>query len=241
MFAKYLQIDSSRLSKILKKQRPVSPDLIEALGVRLQVSSRKIETFKVGTKKPYDKTTGSQAVIPVEEHYRLRMDQIALISEWQHYAVLELMKHEEFKPQMDWVAGQLAQPVEVIEMVVHRLQRIGILKIDDLGNWQDMSEGYSTHVLGENLTSNAHRNYQAQVLELSKQALYRTDIHKRDHSTIVVATSPGKIQEAKLRIKQFRRQLAEFLENTESKNTIYHLSIGLFPVEKESPDEGASS
>ncbi|MBC7740621.1 MAG: DUF4423 domain-containing protein, partial [Bdellovibrionaceae bacterium] len=64
-------------------------------------------------------------------------------------------------------------------------------------------------------------------------ALFRTNIHNRDHSTIVVATSPAKIQEAKLKIKQFRRQLAEFLENSESKNEIYHLSIGLFPIDKE--------
>ncbi|MBC7743463.1 MAG: TIGR02147 family protein, partial [Bdellovibrionaceae bacterium] len=185
MFAKFLNIDSSRLSKILKKQRPVSEELIQQLGVRLQLSPKKIEVFISGTKKPYDKKNEMMA-IPIEQHYQLRLDQITLISEWQHYALLELMKHENFRTDKKWIAEQLGQPPEVIELVIQRLERVGLLKITDKGEWHDQSEGYSTHVLGENLTSNAHRNYQAQVLELSKQALFRTNIHNRDHSTIVV-------------------------------------------------------
>lgn len=228
-FSKHLEIDSSHLSKILKGQRPVSTSLVETLGQKLGLSDKQIEKYKKYTRKPYQKASASFE-IPVDDLYQLRMDQLALISEWQHYAILEVMKHPDFVPDIIWISEHLHQPEEIISMAVERLKRVGLLEVSPSGKWKDVSEGFSTHVLGDNLTSRAHRNYQAQVLELSKEALYRIAIDRRDHSTIAVATSPEKIQEAKTRIKKFRRELAEFLEDTNQKTEVYHLNIGLFPI-----------
>lgn len=228
-FSKHLEMDSSHLSKILKGQRPVSEVLVENIGLKLGLNESQIEKFKKHTRKPYQKQAASFE-IPQDDLYQLRVDQLALISEWQHYAILEVMKHPEFQPSVTWIAEHLHQPEEIIAMAVERLKRVGLLEVTSSGKWKDISEGFSTHVLGDNLTSRAHRNYQAQVLELSKEALYQISIDRRDHSTIAVASSPKKIQEAKARIKKFRRELAEFLEDTDEKTEVYHLNIGLFPI-----------
>ena len=108
--------------------------------------------------------------------------------------------------------------------------RVGLVVVEKNGRWRDASQGFSTHVLGENLTSNAHRNYQSQILDLSKAALFKVPIELRDHSTIAVASNPQKIQMAKKMLKQMRRELAEFLEDTEDKIEVYHLNFGLFPT-----------
>ncbi len=229
-FSKHLEIDSSRLSKILKGQRPLSAPLVESLGQKLGLASKQIDIFKKHIRAPYQKSKAVADEIPMDDCYQVRMDQITLISEWQHYAILEIMKHPKFQPSLSWISEHLHQPQEIIAMAVERLKRIGLLEITADGKWKDISDGFSTHVLGDNLTSRAHRNYQIQILELSKEAIQKVSIDQRDHSTIAVATSPGKIQDAKKKIRKFRRELAEFLEDTKDQSSVYHLNIGLFPI-----------
>jgi uncharacterized protein (TIGR02147 family) len=229
-FSKHLDIDSSRLSKILKGQRPLSAPLVASLGEKLGLSNKQIDIFKKHIRAPYQKNAITSDDLPMDDCYQLRMDQITLISEWQHYAILEIMKHPKFQPTLAWVSEHLHQPQEIIAMAVERLKRIGLLEIKTDGSWKDISDGFSTHVLGDNLTSRAHRNYQIQILELSKEALQQVSIDQRDHSTIAVATSAAKIPEAKKKIRKFRRELAEFLEDTKDQNSVYHLNIGLFPI-----------
>jgi uncharacterized protein (TIGR02147 family) len=223
-FSKHLDFDSSYLSKIFKGQRPINAELIESLGSRLGLNTTQIEKFKKYASED------QKLDLAVQESYQLKVDQLALISEWQHYAILEIMKHPQFQPSSQWISEHLHQPEEVILLAVERLKRIGILKINNDGTWTDESHGFSTHVLGENITSRAHRTYQAQILDLSKEALYHVPIEERDHSTICVITAKDKIQDAKLKIKKFRRELAEFLEDSEQKTEVYHFNIGLFPV-----------
>jgi uncharacterized protein (TIGR02147 family) len=229
-FSKHLDIDSSRLSKILKGQRPLSLPLVESLGQRLGLSQKQIEVFQKHARTPYQKKTAVQDELPIDDCYQLRMDQLTLISEWQHYAILELMKHPHFEPNLSWVSEHLHQPLEVIAMAVERLKRVGLLEVTSDGSWKDISAGFSTHILGESLTSRAHRHYQTQILDLSKEALQLVPVIERDHSTIAVASSPAKLLEAKKKIRKFRRELAEFMEDTLEKTEVYHLNIGLFPI-----------
>lgn len=229
-FSNHLDIDSSRLSKILKGQRPISSPLVSSLGARLGLSSAQIEKFKKGTRQPYKKNQVQE--ISVDDCYQLKMDQLALISEWHHYAIMEIMKHPDFEANSAWISEQLHISEKAVEKAIDRLQRIGLLQISKDGKWKDISEGFSTHSLGYDLTSRAHRAYQAEILNLAKEALYRVPIENRDHSTIVVASNAVKLQEAKRKIKNFRRELAEFLEDCEDKKEVYHLSIGLFPIPK---------
>lgn len=227
-FSKFLELDSSRLSKILRGQRPISAQIVESCGAKLGLSEKQIAFYKKHLQASYKK----QSLVSFEstDFYQVKMDQIALISEWQHYAILEIMKHPDFENSVEWISRHLHQPQEIIALAIERLKRIGILTIDSSGKWLDQSEGFSTHVLGDNLSSRAHRHYQSQILELSREALNYVPIELRDHSTIAVATNQMKIQEAKTRIKKFRRELAEFLEDTDTKNEVYHLNIGLFPI-----------
>ena len=47
---------------------------------------------------------------------------------------------------------------------------------------------------------------------------------------MMVATSSKKIQEAKKMITSFRHYLTEYLEEGEEKDSVYQLSLSLFPL-----------
>ncbi len=50
-FAQYLNVDSSRLSKMLRGQRPINSQYVEKIGKRLGLSPMTIEEFKKKIRK----------------------------------------------------------------------------------------------------------------------------------------------------------------------------------------------
>ena len=76
----------------------------------------------------------------------------------------------------------------------------------------------------------ARRKLQTQILEKAKLAIENTPITERDQSSITMAIDSNKIPEAKERIKQFRRDLCDFLKDSPNQNRVYHLSLSLYPV-----------
>lgn len=228
-FAKSLDMDASLLSKLLSGKRPINDGHILKLGPKLGLSLRGLKKFQEGSN---DKI--SAAFKP------LSLDQYDLISEWEHYAILELVSLKSFKPCLKWVATQLKSTTNKVRACVKRLERSGLLKIEEDGSWVDISSGYSTHILGENITTEAHKASQKEILKKAIKSIDDIDFKKRDQSSMMLSTSPEKIIKAKKMITKFRRELTYFLEDTEDKTAVYQLSVSLFPLINIKEEKGES-
>jgi uncharacterized protein (TIGR02147 family) len=233
-FAQFLSVEPSRLSKMLRGQRPLRPPFIEKFGTRLGIHPSQIEAYKAKV-KPAPGAASASAKPTTQEFRQLSLDTFEAIADWRHYAILELMKVKGFRPDARWVAKALGGSLHEIRDCIERLVRVGLLEVAADGGWQDRSEGASTHVLGENYTSYAHRKAQEEILQLAIHALHRIPIEQRDQSSMMMATHTGKIQEAKLMIKRFRRELAQFLEDVPEKNVVFQLGVSLFPLMDPNP------
>ncbi len=228
-FAQFLGVESSRFSKMLRGERPINAKFIEHFGKKLSLPISNIEKFKnyqIG--KKYGPALSKLSA--KQDYHQLAFDSFEIISDWHHYAILELIKVRGFKPTSEWVGRRLGIAPHLIDIYLERLKRVGLLKVDEKGHFIDQSNGFSTHVISENYTSYAHQRSQEQVLNLAIQAMATTPIEKCDQSTMMMATHTDKIQEAKLKIKQFRRELCAFLEDTTEKNAVFQLSVSLFPL-----------
>lgn len=219
-FARDLETDPSLLSKLIRGKRKISNKQIDRLGKLLNLSLRNIESFKNPSEIDYRQ----------EERYQLSLDQFDVIAEWQHYAILEMMSLKDFKPDLNWLAKKLSLTPKEVLACLQRLQRVGLLKIHPNGNWEDVSQGRSTHILNKNFTSYAHKKAQKSILEKAKESMDTVKIESRDQSSIMMSCSRDKIDEAKDMITQFRRQLSDFLEDSTEKDSVYQLSISLFPL-----------
>lgn len=226
-FAKQLGLDSSRLSKILKGDRPISQDLALKVAEKLDFKTEEInklcESYNRKEKQPSQRR--SYRKIPFEE--------FKVISDWSHYAIMEALKLKDFRPNVRWLCKRLHLSASVINLCLKRLQRVGLLRITNGQKWVDTSEGFSTHIADSNLTSLAHRRHQKLILEQAIGALQKTPLENRSQTSMMMATSTERLEEAKQRIKKFRRELCEFLEAAENKDAIYQLSVSLFPLTKE--------
>lgn len=219
-FARSLGIEASPLSGILRGKRTIGPKLRKQLGLALGLSSEELDGLR-------DKKN-----LRLKEFQQITLDNYALISDWYHYAILELIRIKSFKPSLSFVAQTLDITNTEAHIAVERLKRLGLLEVNDHGEWIDTSkDGFATNI-NDSITSAASKKLQRQILELSLKALDTVPIEKRDHTSMTMAVNPKDLPEARARIKKFRRELCAYLERNEKPTEIYQLGIGLFPVTK---------
>lgn len=228
-YALFLGIDSSLLSKILRGSRDVSLDLFLSIKDKLIVEESLIEASLI--KLEEENTVRSFRLKKAREgHTLLKQSHFEIIKDWKHYAFLELLNFSDFEESTEWMASKLGISPNEVNLLIERLVQSELLIIDKNGKWIDSTNGLSSHVLENGEVSKANKLYQETLIDLSKEALKNISIDKRDQSSIMMATSEARVRAAKPIIKEFRRKLCAFLEDTDQVDCLYQLGVSLFPL-----------
>lgn len=222
-FAKMLDVQSGFLSKLLLGQRRITPATVRRFGHKLGLSMREIEM--------YESTCEDES--PTELDFReIAYDHFQIISDWYHFAILELAAIEGFETDPRWISRVLAiSPAEAMD-AIDRLVRLNYISINKDTSWE-ITEGHTT-TLGTVETHSALRQMQKQILEKAIAALENTPVERRDQSGMTMAIDSSRLPAAKEKVKKFRRELCDFLEGGTKKDSVYQLSISLYPLVDES-------
>jgi transcriptional regulator with XRE-family HTH domain len=221
-YAKSLAIEPSPLSAILRGKRPITEKTKTRLGLALGLGLEDLKKFSASSSK--------------SEFQQLDLDNYAVISDWYHYAILELIRLKTFCPNSAYVAKKLNISQTEAHIAIERLQRIGLLEIKKNGKWVDTSaNGLATNI-NEDLTSQAARKLQRQIHEKAIEALETLPTSVRSHTSMTMAIHPDDLPEAKEMIKKFRRELCAHFEKNGKPKEIYHLGVALYPVTNNSED-----
>lgn len=223
-YARSLRVSPSALSAILNGKRPLTEKTKVRLGLALGLSLGELKKFSHA-----DSTKKGIKVTPTIRFQQLALDSYAVISDWYHYAILELLRVKSFKPESKWISKALGITTSEVNIAVERLQRTGLLKIEN-GSWQDTSQNGLATNIHDDLTSTALRKLQRQVLEKSITALETLPTSVRNHTSMTFAIDPDDLPEAKRKIAKFRRDLCEFFEKTKKPTQIYNLGVSLYPL-----------
>ena len=229
-FAKYLGISHSALTEMINGKRSITKKSIEKLGLILGLSIREIEKFQSISSDSQSSESKNQSA-----YQQLTIDQFAVMSDWSHYAILELIKIKNFPHTTSHFAKALGITKSEANFAVERLKRIGLLELDEDDRFFEINNGFATNISG-NLTSVGSKKLQKQILEQSAEALMNLPIEVRNHTSMTIAIDHKLLPEAIERIKKFRRELSEFLETKGTPTEVYQLSLSLFPVTQISND-----
>lgn len=223
-FAKSLGIGPSSLTEMLNGKRSITKKSVAKLGLNLGLSAKEIEDFLALT------TTKTIELSEKQANYRqITVDQYSLISDWYHYAIIELIKVKGFKADNSWIAQALSITKSEANIAIERLIRLNLIELDLEGNLIDNSEGFSTNI-SPNLTSNGSRQLQKQILEQALSALENVPLKFRNQTSMTMAIDPDLIPEAIKRITKFRRELCEYLETQGTQKEVFQMSVSLFPI-----------
>jgi transcriptional regulator with XRE-family HTH domain len=216
-FARSLGVEASALSQIISGKRPLTDKMRIRLGSALGLPLTRIKNI------PADddgRTEGFQ---------QITLDQFAVISDWYHYAILELTNVVGFKSEAAWISKRLGITKLEANVAVERLMRLGLLE-ERNGRWIDASEnGELTHI-APSLTSSASKKYQCQLLELSKAAVHEIGLERRNHTSATLVFDSVDMDSAIERIKQFRRSFAKEFQPSSGGTDVYQIQISFFPL-----------
>lgn len=219
-FSRDLELDPSNLSKIMSYQKNIGPILRLKIGRKLGFDSNDID----GWLKPTDNTNTHD-----ENYNKHGMDVFKVISEWHHYALLEYFKLKNAASEYKSIATSFGLKTKTVSESIQKLVELGLLI--KVGNTFIPADEASSSILDVK-TSKPHRDQQVQILEGAIDALKNIPVKARSQSSVTVAVDSGKLDEARELIKNFRRDLSRLLSTSENLDSVYQLSISLYPVTK---------
>ena len=218
-FALSLGLSSSFLSKLIQGKKSVSEKTLLKIGTRTGLNAEQIEYYR--TKLPTFRPDRL-------DFANLEQDHFQSIADWQHYAILEVVTLPDFEPNATWIAERLQISETKARNGFDRLLRLGLLKKNASGEIDRVTHNFTTTDFPT--PTSACREHERQVLELAIEALDKVDVRERDQSSLTLAMPASRMKEAQKKIDQFRREMASLLQRRGKRDSVYHLSISLYPV-----------
>ncbi|OFZ27365.1 MAG: hypothetical protein A2381_12430 [Bdellovibrionales bacterium RIFOXYB1_FULL_37_110] len=224
-FARDLKIDSSNLSAILRNKRNLPTRRAKSIADVLKLSPKEMALF-IGSTYRKKMTLDKIKIIKESKRYLLDESYYHVIAEWEHYAFLQLLKVDGFKHNIEWIAKRLGISKDRANIVINNLLRLKMIELKKDGTYHRITAALET---SEDIESRALQKSHIENLELAKVKLEKTEVTKRDYSSITFAVDPKKIPEAKAIIREFQEKLYTLMSVSNPKE-VYIFSSQLFPT-----------
>lgn len=243
-FARDIGIQASKLSEILKKQCGLSSEAAFSIAQKLRLSDIEARHFVtlVEAEHSRSRVRRKQALQLLESFQRdhkfneLDLERFKIISDWFHFALLELTDVSDFSSDPQWISRRLNVPLQKIENAIERLLEFGLLQQDRAGRLKQTHIDLATP---SGIPSREIREHHAQILAKAMESIDHFSVHERDLSSTTMAIDASQLDEAKKVIKEFRREFSKRFQSKESKNRVYCLSTQFFPLDVTDRDEGS--
>lgn len=232
-FARDLKIPSSVLCSVLNGKKGLSPSRAKELALALRLPEEVSDIFvkSAGANHSRSKKERESFSAQIEKiksktkkFNEISMEYFRVISDWYHFAILELTYIESFKPDYKWVAKTLGITNQEVSDAVSRLIKLELLTIEN-GVWIDR---FKFLVTPDDVPCDSLKKYHAQLMQKGVKAVYEQDIHQREYGTHVVAIDHAQIPELKQTIRKFRIDFERLASKSESKSSVYCMSVQFF-------------
>ncbi len=238
-FARDLKMSASRVSQVLRGNQGFSEAAAEEVCHRLKLSEAEGKRFRlmVLASDARSKEIRRQALEDLEQlgtpsndqlFRQLKEDSVAFLSDWHHFAMLELAQTRGARFEPGWFAARLSLPLERAQESLERLHQLGLL---EERNGRPVPGGVNL-TTSEDLPSENLRRFQRQLLKKAEEALETQGVEERDYSNLVFALPADQVAHVKSMISRFRRNLAKYLNDNPPAPAaeVYTLNLQLFRV-----------
>ena len=228
-FSSKVGVHVGAISSILNGKRNVSRKLAERIVTRLMLDPQ--ERAEVLGLFPAKRTSHPphsllQGEVLQPRYRELTAQQFKVIAEWEHFAVMALLRCPERFSSASQIATRLCITEARARQVVERLIELKMVLIDEEGTLQRSRENFRT---SDDVADLSVRKAHDETLELARQSLYRDPVEARDLTSVTMAIDPKNLSMAKEKIRQFQDELAQMLA-TGTPTEVYRVSMQMFPL-----------
>jgi len=233
--AKRCNVSHTLLIQVVNKQKNLSKEMGVKLTQKLSFDQKEREKFLTlleyqTTKNEKLKEILFNRLLEITSYAKVKYidnDQFALISNWYHWAILELTKIPSIEFRVSHIAKMLKVDENKIEEAIERLFKLNLIKYGK----QERIEKSSPVINAETKIPDSYfKEHHSQMMRKSHQALYHQPIKEREISGMTVAINKESIPEIKGLVNDFKRKLSLHLNQATSKDAVYQMNIQFFSL-----------
>ncbi len=216
--ARKLDVNSGVLSLIMNGKRNISEDFALRLADALELSQKERALFLsyFEFKKSLKKDLEAREVSG---------ELLAKLPEWHHFAILSIVKLDNFTVSAESVSARLGITPDEAESALSFLLEQGLLT-KDATTYQRTASFLKTP---DNIPNDYLKDAQANNLRMGIDSIYRDDVELRDFTAMTMAIDTAKLPQAKELIRKFQKDISLMLEHGEKKE-VYKMVVGVYPL-----------
>lgn len=224
-FARLLGISPASLSQVMSGSR--------CLGVRSAVlvadqcgfpPEKRAEFISLAIGTPVTEVSTKT----IDSDFRLlEVTEFERIATWRHYAILSLGDLPQAPFDKHWVANRLNISEADAEVAMFDLRAMNLIEVDG-DHFRQTGRPLRTRT---DVPCETIQKFHSQLMLKAGESLATVDVRERDVTAVTMAVNKGRLRAAKKRIKEFRRNIMDFLSEG-PKDEVYALQISLFPLSR---------
>jgi uncharacterized protein (TIGR02147 family) len=160
------------------------------------------------------------------EYRQLTIDAFYVISDWYHFAILNLRDCDDFQNDDAWIARRLNLSVGEVRLALTRLDRLGLIERRKDGWVRTHAHLTTSHDVRSAGLRKGHRG----ILQRAIDALEAVDVEERDITNMTMAINTAHLPEAKAMLARFRKKFAKSMERGKDRTEVYTLALQFFPL-----------
>ncbi len=219
-FANRCGMSSGAISEIMSGKRELTLKARQKIAQALQLSPK--EQFEFFDEKLPDhlrKKRQAQASVLISE------DQFCLISDWWHFAILNLLKTKNFRGSMNWISQRIGLPIRVVEQAWERLFRLGYIKKEN----QKIIRTYPHLNTTDGFFNLSIQKSHIEDLKLIENSIRNLPPEVRDFTSMTISLKRKDLKKAVEMIRLFQEEFEHEIESDEG-DEVYRFVMSLFPL-----------
>lgn len=180
-FAKALEIPSGRLTEYLNRTRKITVKSAIKISSKLKLEEQEKNAFVSACSKKIERQH-------VElEFLQLKQDQYDVLADWHHYAILNLMKTDDFESDVTWISKRLGLDLSQVNHSLSKLKRLGLIQEENAQfSRTDSKFGLTT---SQDIPCEALRESHRQNIDQAREALETVPVGLRDITSITMPST----------------------------------------------------
>ncbi len=236
-FARSLGLSSGELSEILSGKRILSTKsaikISKAMGLSSMELKHLLRLVNKSKDPDFNKEEYKDLLSSNFSQQKLSSDQFDIVSEWYHFAILNLAECRDFEWSYTYISKKLnIKPYEV-KVAIDKMVNVGLIEktVSKQGKISyKVSEKYV--MSGEDIPSKAVRNYHRQILQKAIESLEVQTVEERDITGIGLTIDKKDLIKIKKEISDFQDMIVEKYSKGK-KARVYKLEMALFALSEE--------
>jgi uncharacterized protein (TIGR02147 family) len=226
-FAQFLKIHPAELSQIFSGKRNLSLTSAKKVSQSLGLSNDENQQLFLLLQKDRGQLLGIDLNFQEDlSTPNLEIDKFSEISEWYHFAILNLVDTIDFQWNSRHISKRLGITPGQAATAMSDLSRLGLV------HFTGPASKKKTVVVSSALPSSVIKKYHHQMLEQAQQALDEIAIDRREFQSIGIVASIKDLPSMKKDIDTFTNKIIQKYHKSKA-TEVYQLQICLFPLTKE--------